>query len=53
KEWRGAPVIKDGAQDCLGLLHVAQIHVARRAPSCVHHTRCTGKVARRASAKVI
>ncbi|MCI67288.1 hypothetical protein A2U01_0088546, partial [Trifolium medium] len=25
-----APVSKDGAQDCLGLLRVAQIHVVRR-----------------------
>ncbi|MCI89399.1 hypothetical protein A2U01_0110687, partial [Trifolium medium] len=33
QEWCGAPVIKDGAQDCLGLLRVAQIHVAHRACS--------------------
>ncbi|MCI54780.1 hypothetical protein A2U01_0076030, partial [Trifolium medium] len=25
---------------CFGLLRVAQIHVARRAPSSVHHARC-------------
>ncbi|MCI11029.1 hypothetical protein A2U01_0032128 [Trifolium medium] len=25
---------------CFGLLRIAQIHVARRAPSYVHHARC-------------
>ncbi|MCI38295.1 hypothetical protein A2U01_0059523, partial [Trifolium medium] len=53
QEWRGAPVIKDGKQDGIGLLRVARIHVARRTPSCVHHARCAGKVARRAAAKSI
>ncbi|MCI76422.1 hypothetical protein A2U01_0097692, partial [Trifolium medium] len=38
---------------CFGLLRVAQIHVARRTSSSVHHARCTGSLARRANAKSI
>ncbi|MCI25256.1 hypothetical protein A2U01_0046446 [Trifolium medium] len=36
-----------------GLLRVAQIHVARRASSSVHHARCAGSLARCANAKSI
>ncbi|MCI80905.1 hypothetical protein A2U01_0102177, partial [Trifolium medium] len=39
QEWRGAPVIMDWTQELFGLLRVAQMHVARHAPSCVLRAR--------------
>ncbi|MCI71166.1 hypothetical protein A2U01_0092429, partial [Trifolium medium] len=53
KAWRGAPVGETSVGMGLGWTRVAQIHVARRAPSCVLHARCAGCWARGASTKSI